>query len=325
MQIVKIATADGVIWHRDQVYFDLLSALESKETVVVDLLSEGPCCNAIGLNHMLDRVIDYTGVEKSAITILTSNQLPSSTYTEQRTGFIELKLAKKIADNKEHVPSTLKKLFGIFIGRSNWQRLGLAGHLFVKYNNQTNITFHYNPALDFFNDNFGIEQLITKQWNQCNEVFEFLPNLPIKNSQQTYPILWNENAFELTEQYQDVFCEIVCETYFTGKVFFFTEKLMRCILNRRPFIVQGPQYFLTNLKKLGFRTFNNWWDEGYSNDNPDAMFNSIKQNIDWIASQTPDTISQWYKEMQPVLDHNFRVLQNLTNTQITTTKFEFNE
>ncbi len=322
MSIVKILTSDGVIWNRDQVIIDLITAA-NHGNVVVDLLHEGPCCDTLGLDHMLDKVVASTGIDRSNVTILTSNQISSSTYQEKRLGFVELQLAKEIGIKHQFMPSTLNKLFGIFVGRSNWARLGLASYVFTKYNTQTNMTFHYDPKLDFFKENFGIEQLLVKQWNQCHDVIEFLEHLPIKNSNETYPILWNKAAFNLNDQYQDIFCEIVCETFFSGRVFFFTEKLMRCIINQRPFIVQGPQYFLSNLKKLGFKTFDQWWDEGYSDDCPDAMFNSIRQNIDWIAEQSWDTIENWYIEMQPVLEHNFHTLMNLQNSKIISTKFNF--
>jgi hypothetical protein len=322
MRSVKLIVSDSKIWNKDQAIFELIDAAK-QGPVNIDLLHEGPCCQTSGINSLLDLVVDYTGCDKSTIFITTSNQLASSPYTEVRKSFVELDLAKKILQNKIHVPSTLKKTFGIFIGRSNWARLGIASHLHTRYYEKTNITFHYDPLLDFFNENFGIEELITKNWNQCNDVFKFLSHLPIKNDQQGYPILWNKGAYNLDDQYRDIFCEVVCETFFTGKVFFFTEKLMRCILNRRPFIVQGPRYFLKNLKKLGFQTFDYWWDEGYSDDPTDATITSLKQNIDWIAEQSPNTISEWYAEMQPLLEHNFNILKNLTNTQITTTEFYY--
>lgn len=322
MRSIKLLVSDGKIWNKDRAIFELIDAVK-QGPVNVDLFHEGPCCQTSGINSVLDLVIDYTGCDKSTIFITTSNQLASSPYTEVRKGFVELDLAKKISQNKIHVYSTLKKTFGIFIGRSNWARLGIASHLHTRYYDKTNITFHYDPSLDFYSDNFGIEELVTKNWNQCNDVFKFLSHLPIKNDQQVYPILWDKGAYNLDDQYQDIFCEVVCETFFTGKVFFFTEKLMRCILNRRPFIVQGPRYFLKNLKKLGFQTFDQWWDEGYSDDSTDATINSLKQNIDWIAKQSPDTISKWYLEMHPLLEHNFNTLKNLTNTQITTTEFYY--
>lgn len=321
MNSVKIKTSDSKIWDKDTVLWDLLRAV-NQGPVSIDLLHEGPCCNTSGIDDIINSALTYTKQPSSLITIKTSNQLPSSMFKEVRKGLVELDLAKKILANKKNIPSTLNKIFGIFIGRSNWIRLGLASYLYVNYKDTVNMTFHYDCKDDFFKDNFGLEELVSKNWNQCNEVFNFLPCLPIKHNYQTYPILWNRAAFDLDDQYRDIFCEIICETYFTGNVFFFTEKLMRCIQNRRPFIVQGPQYFLKNLKKLGFRTFDRWWDEGYSNDCTDAMFVSIKQNIDWIASQSRHTIETWYKEMQPVLENNVTVLSNLTNERITHTKFD---
>ena len=101
------------------------------------------------------------------------------------------------------------------------------------------------------------------------------------------------------------------------------QELIRSIY-RKVHTLKGSASFLgfENLKKLGFQTFDSWWDEGYSNDCADAMFVSIKQNIDWIASQSRQTIETWYKEMQPVLENNVTVLNNLTNERITHTKFD---
>lgn len=322
MQSVTLKTSDGVIWNETQAAIDLIAAL-SQGPVSVFLNNEGPCCHTTGIDRLLDSVREYTKSDESQVTIITSNQLPSSKYREIRNGFVELELAKKISLTKNNVPSTLTKRFGLFVGRSNWARLGLACHLHNNYADISNITYHYDPRNNFFKDNFGLEALITKHWDQSSDIFEFLQHIPITKVQREYPILWNVDAYDLDHLYRDVFCEIICETYFTGRVFFFTEKLMRCILNRRPFVVQGPQYFLKNLKKLGFKTFDQWWDEGYSDDCPDGMLGSIKQNIDWIAEQSSHTISDWYREMQPTLDHNFKVLQNLTNQAIINTKFEY--
>jgi len=153
-------------------------------------------------------------------------------------------------------------------------------------------------------------------------VYEFLEQLPITFDQQTYPILWNERAFDLTKHYQSIFCEIVCETFFSGKTFMMTEKIMRPIIQRRPFVVQGPKFFLENLKRLGFQTFNAWWDEGYDLDDPDAQANSIRNTIDYIGKQSLHTIQRWYEQMQPVLTHNARVLSRLQGTQVINTEFK---
>ena len=88
-------------------------------------------------------------------------------------------------------------------------------------------------------------------------------------------------------------------------------------------MIQGPKYFLKNLKKLGFKTFNKWWCEGYDLDESDARYDTLKHGIDWIASQSNDTIEQWYLEMQNTLEHNYDVLCNLTNSEILDTEFYY--
>jgi hypothetical protein len=88
-------------------------------------------------------------------------------------------------------------------------------------------------------------------------------------------------------------------------------------------MIQGPKYFLKNLRKLGFRTFGKWWCEGYDLDESDARYYTLKQGIDWVASQSDDTIAQWYNEMQETLNHNYDILCNLTNNEILDTEFYY--
>lgn len=320
MTSVKIVTSDSKIWQPEKTYLEIVHASQQGPTTL-DLLMEGPCCKTSGIDHMLDSIIKKFGFDPKSYTILTSNQLPSSCYQESRTGWLEIELAKEKSQQLTFTKSTLKKTFAMFIGRSNWQRLGLAGYLCNNYRDKTIMTFHYDCSVDYHIANFGLEELVTRDPSAWSDMYKFIPQLPIRFEPMNYPILWNEKAFDLNEHYRDVFCEIVCETYFTGRTFFVTEKLLRCIINRRPFMVQGPKWFLRNLKKLGFKTFSSWWSEGYDEDWSDARYATLKNGIDWIAHQTPATIKMWYEEMQPTLDHNLQTLQQLTNKQLLETEF----
>jgi hypothetical protein len=318
--IVKAITSDSLLWNKQQFVFDLISAAQ-QGPVIIDLLHEGPDCVAAGIDAVIDQVRELLDLPKDHFLIRTSNQIKSSAYPEIRTKFVELNLAKNLIQQSQPVSSTLKHLFGIFIGRSNWQRLGLAAHLHQKYRDRTVMTFHYDHNLEFHRNNLGLEEFVHKHWDKSKHVYEFLKHLPIKHDEQTYPILWNEQGFGLTQQYRSVFIEIVCETYFTGRTFFITEKTLRCIINRRPFIVQGPIHYLKNLKSLGFKTFDTWWDEGYDQDPSDARYDTLCDGIDYIALQPDQRIKQWYDEMQPVLAHNVRCLQELTDQKIMSTEF----
>jgi hypothetical protein len=316
MNIVKIITCDSKIWNVEQVILDITQA-SFKGPVVIDLLHEGPCNQSINLDHLLNSVTDL-----KVQSIQTANQIQSSSFSETRFSFVELNMARKKAETTVPSTSSLEKRFAMFISRSNWQRLGLASYLWKHYKDTALITYHYDGTLDYHKENFGLETLLQKHWNTRHAVYEFLEQLPITLDHQTYPILWNQRAFDLDNHYNQIFCELVCETFFTGKTFMMTEKTMRPIIQRRPFVVQGPKFYLENLKALGFKTFDTWWDESYDIDGPDGQFESIRWTIDYICKQSPEIISDWYNQMQPVLEHNAKVLSQLTDQQVTTTQFK---
>lgn len=320
MNKVKIETSDKKIWNVEQVVSDLVEA-SLKGPVIINLLTEGPCCKTSGIDDLLNLIINKFGFDPNLYTIETSNQVSSSQFKEKRTPFTELEFVQQKAKNIINYHSTLEKKFGLFIGRSNWIRLSLASYINYYYDNMSIMTYHYNPQLDYHIANFGLEELLNKSWNDSDLILGFLKKLPLKEQTLEYPISWDSQALELDNYYQKLFCDIVCETYYSGNVFFMTEKTMRAIINRRPFLVQGPKFFLKNLKRLGFKTFDHWWDEGYDEDPWDFKHLALRQNIDFIAQQSQSTIQQWYNEMTPILDYNYNVFLELTTKKILETEF----
>lgn len=316
MNVVFCQTSDSKIWNAEKFVADLANA-SRQGPVVIDMKTEAPCLDSINFDQIISCIsglnIDH---------IRTSNQLSSSAFKEIRTPFVELHLVKSKLQTFRPVVSSLSHKFGMFISRSNWFRLGLASFLYQNYKNSTWFTYHYNNVDDYHVANFGLETLLQKQWSMRQSVFDFIQQLPIKSDALCYPILWNAGALDLQQPYQSIFCEIVCETYFTGKTFMMTEKIMRPIMQRRPFVVQGPKYYLDNLRLLGFKTFDAWWDESYTMDDPDGQFESISWTLDHIGTQSDQTLRTWYKEMQPTLEHNAQVLSALTDKQILETSFK---
>ena len=122
------------------------------------------------------------------------------------------------------------------------------------------------------------------------------------------------------EDYRVVFCDLVSETFgnrevqhladrYKGDIVFMTEKIMKPILCRRPFIVQANSGYLKMLKQLGFKTFDLWWDESYDeNINLWDSLNIIRKNLKYINSMTYSDIYKIYKDMLPTLEHNRQVM-----------------
>ena len=178
---------------------------------------------------------------------------------------------------------------------------------------------HYDSSNDFHKSHIGLEESITK-FNIVNVSAEadFLSQCPIKlnNKDICYPILHDQHN-DIHTYYSKFFVEIVCETYYSGESFFPTEKTYRCIAMKTPFIIQGPTWFLENLKKLGFKTFSKFWNEGYSEDPPAIALLGILEVINTLQKLTAQEISTMYNEMKPILEHNYTTLMNLTNSDFT--------
>lgn len=326
---VKLMSSDSIIWNRDIFLFELMQGA-TNGNVIIDLNHDGPCCESLGLNALIDLLVRKHGFDYSQFSLENiGNQLCSSTVKESKTNFVGNWLSQFKDRSTFYSEPTLQKRFGIFIGRSNWIRLGLASYLWQHHRDETLITFHYNNKLDFHKTNFGLEEFVQRYYDEKLNVIKFLEFLPLTyDPVATYPIIPSDlNNTSLIDSmaplYKDLFCEIVCETYFSGKTFQITEKTLRPMLYKKPFIVQGPKHFIKNLKLLGFKTFDQWWDEGYDQDHHDSRYKTITNNIKWISSQTPATITEWFNEMQPTLEHNYNTVLNLTNNQILTTNFYY--
>lgn len=319
MSNIILEVADGVIWNESQFIADIVQ-LARQGAFTIDLASEGPCLESIGLNNLLDKL----NIDPSMVTIKTGNLIQSSQYKEIQdpNTIAELSFAKEKL-REPIIPKTITKTFGLYVGRSNWLRLGLASYLWNNYLNKSDIRYHYDPLVDYHRANFGLENFLSRYPTQIDQVANFFKQLPMTPEKLEYPIMWYKGGFDLNEPYQNIFCEIVCETFFSGRCFFFTEKTLRAIIQKTPFLVQGPKWMLRNLKLLGFQTFDRWWDEGYDEDPADFKYQALQYNIDFIAQQSVDTLTQWYHEMQPVLDHNINVLKNLTKKQILNTDFYY--
>ena len=80
---------------------------------------------------------------------------------------------------------------------------------------------------------------------------------------------------------------------------------------RTPFIVQGPQNLIPNLRRLGFETFHEFWDEGYSEDPPDCQVRAIITTVQTLAKKTRKELEDMYSAMLPKLEHNRNLLEGL--------------
>ena len=278
---------------------------------------EAPDCQEIGLDQILNDIKKLPGQEKKIFTIENGNHLNSTShhYEYYHLNHWLYDEYARYASVQNDIAWNQKKVFGIFVGRSNWLRLGISSFLFNYYPEQSEIVYQYDPYNEWHADHFDLEEHIKRNFNteSIDSVCNFIKHLPIKAKDDiTFPVPLEKTA-NLEYAYKDIFVDIVCETFFKGKTFHMSEKTLRPILFKRPFMVQGPEHYLQNLKHLGFKTFDRWWCEAYDTDSWDYKAQAIIENIKYIASQPKAVHEQWYKEMLPTLDHNFAILKSLSD------------
>ena len=87
-----------------------------------------------------------------------------------------------------------------------------------------------------------------------------------------------------------------------------TEKILKPIFARRPFLVSANPGMLETLKGYGFKTFDKWFDESYD-DKDKGLLESIqilKSNVEFINGKSRRELLGLYEEMKPTLEHNYR-------------------
>ncbi len=114
------------------------------------------------------------------------------------------------------------------------------------------------------------------------------------------------------EYYQRTHFEIVCETigqHPTDDTFFITEKTIKPMLMKHPFIVLAPKNYLMHLRALGFGTFEGLIDESY--DQLDDAKLRAKAISNLLQQLDLENSKKFYEQSREICEHNQRHLLNL--------------
>jgi hypothetical protein len=302
---------------------EIIAAVQKGGAVNIMVNNEGPDLERIGLYTMLDRICSEFQYDKKGISIHTRNLLERhSEYTIViHPPYTFIQYCQDYVAPTNIQAKDISKYFGMFVGRSNWQRLWLASHLYSSHQKSSLLTYHYDHQTEYHGANLGLDTLIAEAGPEVlPDVGNLLATTPILyDSIDGYPIDGRKKtvpSLDLAPRYREFFLEIVAETYTAGKSFFPTEKTWRPIMCKTPFIIQGPQWFLANLRALGIKTFDRWWDENYDWQPGKTKIQEIIKVIDFIAEKSDSDLKNMYNEMLPTLEHNYNVLMNLTEQQL---------
>ena len=132
-----------------------------------------------------------------------------------------------------------------------------------------------------------------------------LVNVPLDDLTPTGEII--NQSYNLSRTYfSRVFCHIVTETLFMDDTLHLTEKTFRPLVLQRPFLMVGPPGSLELLRSYGFRTFDEFWNEGYDTiSDPWQRLDAVLDIVKQITNMSLDDLESMLGKMQHILKHNF--------------------
>lgn len=110
------------------------------------------------------------------------------------------------------------------------------------------------------------------------------------------------DCFEVADQ---SLIHVVTETLYHGKRLHLTEKSFKPMVLQQPFVLISCQNSLEYLRGYGFRTFQDFWDESYDQEDDDHRIAKIGKLCEDLANLSDREIRQMQKYLHPIVKHNF--------------------
>lgn len=101
---------------------------------------------------------------------------------------------------------------------------------------------------------------------------------------------------------------IVTETSFINNELFISEKVLKPILMYQPFIVLSSYKYLNQLKKYGYKTFSEFWDESYDDiEDSRLRLKVVLELIRDLNSKSIEELNELYQKTKDICIYNRRL------------------
>ena len=156
---------------------------------------------------------------------------------------------------------------------------------------------------------------------QKTVVSEHIPplsnNTQLSYQQQIMLSSKNNSLLKQTSFHYKFGLDIVTETTFEYPYPHITEKTLKTIISKRPFIVLGPAGILDILRQKGFKTFSKIVNEEYDNEkNHEQRFEMVCSSIKSFITQPIEKVRQDVESISDVLEHNFQHMQKIEDIEL---------
>lgn len=109
----------------------------------------------------------------------------------------------------------------------------------------------------------------------------------------------------LFDEVSETLAYVVTETVYFGQRNHITEKTFKPICQQLPFILVSTVGSLEYMKRYGFQTFGNLWDESYDEETDDILrLEKIARLLQTLDDLSENELNQLYRAALPAVQHN---------------------
>lgn len=269
--------------------------------IVLHPINEGHCLRSAGVYDIID-LFDY-----ASVTIDTCNALEShDVYKIHNAHWSHWFSAIDGFDFTHSCEWNRRCVFGALYGRPSSGRLGIAGFLAKNFDQKSKILTNFDFSNSDSRSLFDLQRLY--EWDSSAPVYLDILN----DCKYISPYQYRRGSYcqtnALSYEYRHFFIDVVVEAVTQGQSFFPTEKIVRAILCRRPFVVMATQNYLDYLHQMGFHSFNEFWSEDYDGYQGKERYRRILELLTDLGARPQSHLVDTYYDMKFQLDHNFDLL-----------------
>lgn len=304
----KIGCTSDKIWNYNKLLDFLIVNQNTHIELTVD--PEAICLENLGLYNLLDK-FSFTQVNIITWNPLEKHNKYNILYKGKNSWFTSIKKIDTSLHTWNH-----HKVFYCLFGRPTASRLGLCAHLYNHYKEKSHLHFLATTNVDELSQ-IELDKLLNYDIHSIGPAGILIKQLPLLLSSSALYTKFNGYDFSdpLTAYYQDILIDIVAESHVAGNTFFPTEKTIRPMWLKKPFIMFASKNYLDYLHQMRFKTFCNFWSEEYDGYEGKERYVRILELIDNLAQKSTIELDQMYQGMQEILDYNYNLLvkQNYNN------------
>lgn len=288
--------ANGDSWVNQEQVIEQLTNIQRTDWVCFDTGAEGISLEHSGILAFINQWVKISGHSPHCVLINSPNVYEKTRYQNINNNpdnhFLQLSGHYYTEVSPIDVMATK---FGFFVGRYTVERDLIAQDIVNNYQSHSFISIMKTAY-------------VISPWSKIVQTIPSVDGMSVRDQYQG-SVDTNLSLLKFYNQFQ---VEIVAETMCAGTTFFPTEKTFRPITGRRPFLVFGAIHFLNNLRGLGFRTYNECWNESYDHYQGIERWKRIQSVIDniilngydinlatEIAEHNRIHLTKWHKLTKP--------------------------